>query len=70
MGDIIQFASIEGSKKDTQICTFCGKSGSVTEVMISGPGGEICKECVERCTKLMGNLPSVTKRPRGPKDAA
>ena len=30
------------------VCSFCGKTQDEAERMISGPGGFICEECVQK----------------------
>ncbi len=35
-------------------CSFCGKSESQVERMITGPGVRICDECVMQCVNILG----------------
>ena len=36
-------------------CTFCGKTGSEVESLISGPGVHICNECVQTASEIIQN---------------
>ena len=35
-------------------CSFCGKSESEVQRLISGPGVYICNECISLCNGIMG----------------
>lgn len=37
-------------------CSFCGKSESMVQKLIEGPGVFICDECVGLCNQLIGNI--------------
>ncbi|WP_329224237.1 hypothetical protein OG352_39740 (plasmid) [Streptomyces sp. NBC_01485] len=41
-------------------CTFCGKSRNQVEHLISGPGVNICSDCVDLCRAIIeeGNTTS------------
>ncbi|MBE0551430.1 MAG: ATP-dependent Clp protease ATP-binding subunit ClpX [Ignavibacterium sp.] len=42
--------------KDSSVfCTFCGKSASEVESLISGPGVHICNECVQTASEIIQN---------------
>jgi ATP-dependent Clp protease ATP-binding subunit ClpX len=36
-------------------CTFCGKSASEVESLISGPGVHICNECIQTASEIIDN---------------
>ncbi len=38
-------------------CSFCGKSESMVQKLIEGPGVFICDECVGLCNQLIGSIP-------------
>lgn len=38
-------------------CSFCGKSESMVQKLIEGPGVFICDECVGLCNQLIGSVP-------------
>lgn len=40
--------------KQNYICSFCGKSGSKANLMISGNNAFICDECVTRASEMVG----------------
>ncbi|MBQ4110895.1 MAG: ATP-dependent Clp protease ATP-binding subunit ClpX [Clostridia bacterium] len=35
------------------ICSFCGKSADMVEKLISGPGANICNECIRLCNEII-----------------
>ncbi len=47
------------AKRDEQgiRCSFCGKRDSQVERMITGPGVNICSDCVELCSQLLDDEP-------------
>jgi ATP-dependent Clp protease ATP-binding subunit ClpX len=45
-------------------CSFCGRSEAETQLLIPGPDGNICGDCVEVCTHLLAD-----QRPKGAKGA-
>jgi ATP-dependent Clp protease ATP-binding subunit ClpX len=45
-------------------CSFCGRSEAETQLLIPGPDGNICGDCVEVCTQLLAD-----QRPKGAKGA-
>ena len=47
--------------KDTQYCSFCGKSIHEIEKLISGPTAYICNECVDLCQDI---IKEETKAPK------
>lgn len=38
-------------------CSFCGKSESMVQKLIEGPGVFICDECIGLCNQLIGTVP-------------
>jgi ATP-dependent Clp protease ATP-binding subunit ClpX len=42
-------------KSSSVLCTFCGKSASEVESLISGPGVHICNECVVTASEIIEN---------------
>jgi len=43
----------KGSGSENYTCSFCGRSASVVGTMISGPGVQICSECVMTCHDIL-----------------
>jgi ATP-dependent Clp protease ATP-binding subunit ClpX len=41
--------------RPTVYCTFCGKSATEVESLISGPGVHICNECVQTASEIIEN---------------
>lgn len=42
-------------------CSFCGKSESMVQKLIEGPGVFICDECIGLCNELIGSAPVQSK---------
>jgi ClpX C4-type zinc finger len=40
-------------------CSFCLKPGDKVKKLVAGPGVYICNECVELCSQIIGNPPTV-----------
>ena len=43
-------------KKETQRCSFCGKSEKEVARLITAPGANICDECIEACGMLIEDM--------------
>ena len=45
-------------------CTFCGKSASEVDSLISGPGVHICNECVVTASEILDNHQHRSRLPK------
>lgn len=43
----------KSSRKQSERCSFCGKSGDLVQKIIAGPAVAICDECIEMCQKML-----------------
>ncbi len=39
--------------KEIKICSFCGRSADEVEDLITGPGVNICSDCIEVCQNIL-----------------
>ncbi len=51
--------------KKNVTCSFCGKSANEVDKLITGPGVQICDECVETCMDIIGTNGDVSARAGG-----
>jgi len=42
-------------------CSFCGKSQDQVKKLIAGPGVYICDECVDLCSEIIANPPTLAQ---------
>lgn len=48
--------------KEIKICSFCGRSGDEVEDLITGPGVNICSDCIEVCQNILREERKVSKK--------
>ncbi|MDO5603512.1 MAG: ATP-dependent Clp protease ATP-binding subunit ClpX [Oscillospiraceae bacterium] len=51
------------TKEKRIICNFCGKDQEEVDRMIIGPGVNICNECIELCSSLLGDEHNAPNKP-------
>ena len=48
--------------KELKICSFCGRSGDEVDDLITGPGVNICSDCIEVCQNILREERKTTKK--------
>lgn len=55
---------------DNLKCGFCGKGRRQVELLVAGPSGAICNECVDLCNEIIEDARATSRIPwRGPEGA-
>ncbi len=56
-------------KKDLK-CSFCGRSASEVDKLVTGPGVYICDECVDTCSEIVNGAAPGTATKKEPKESS
>jgi hypothetical protein len=43
-------------------CGFCGKTEDMVAVLVKGPNGRICNECVQQCSEIIGETTAFVEK--------